>query len=236
MQKHIRKILTLFTILTLNQLIASQTTHAVENPLFGYTHLLASPFTLPAGRIMVGTISGIGITDFLEVDTNLIADFYKIYNGTARLSLLDFPGVAVGLSLGYQSVNLHDLSISNPDASIRSWMPGGVIGMEVVPYLAVFLGGNLFYSNVETTHQGINTSGYLQGAQIESDISWAYNPHQDRTGNVLSGGVSYNTTFDLFGFGVSHHWKGFHFGVHYYPNATNYKILPIIAGGAAFEI
>src|SRR3954471_24473890 len=81
---------------------------AVENPLFGYTHLLPSPFTLSAGRVMLGTTSGIGVTDFLEVDTNIISDFFQIYNGRARLSVLDFPGFAAGLYLGYQNVNLNN--------------------------------------------------------------------------------------------------------------------------------
>ena len=115
-------------------------------------------------------------------------------------------------------------------------MPGGVIGAEIMPYVALFLGGNLFYANVPVSSTGIDTSGYLQGAQVESDVSWAYNPHKDRMGNVLSGGVTYNSTFDFYGFGVSHHWKHFHLGIHYYPNATNLKVMPILAGGAVVDI
>lgn len=209
---------------------------AVENPLFGYTHLLPSPFTLPAGRVILGSTSGIGVTDFLEVDTDLLSDFFQIYNGRARLSVLDFPGFAAGFYVGYQNVNLANLSSFNPSTTISAWMPGGVIGAEIAPYLALFVGGNLFYPNIDVSRTGIQTSGYLQGAQFESDLSWAYNPHKNRIGNVLSGGVTYNSTFNFYGLGLSHHWKNLHFGIHYYPNASNLKVFPILAGGAAIDL
>jgi hypothetical protein len=202
--------------------------HAVENPIFGYTHLLPSPFTLPAGKFMVGSTVGLGVTDFIQVETNLIADAYQVFNGRVRASLLDFPGFAGGVSLGYHN--------ANPSLTLSSWMPGAVVGIEVLPDVALFLGGNLFYANVDpSSNAGIQSSGFLQGSQIESDISWAYNPHKQKLGNVLSAGLTYNTTFDFYGVGFSHHWRGFQLGIHYYLNATNLKVLPIASVGAVVE-
>ena len=209
---------------------------AYENPLFGYTHLLPSPFTLHAGKFAVGTSAGVGITDSLELDTNLLLDLVKIYNARLRYSLLDFPGFSVGVFLGFQSTNLSDLSSFNPALTVNAWMPGAVIGMEITPDLAIFMGGNLFYPNQTIDASSLNTAGYFQGRQIEADLSWAYHSTETELGNVLSAGVNYNSTFDLYGYGISHHWKGFHLGVHYYPTATELKIQPIIAGGAVFDI
>jgi hypothetical protein len=215
----------------------SQASTQVENPIFSYTHLLPSPFTVPGGRFYFGTVTGVGVTDFLEIQTDVIADIYQIYNARAKLSLLDFPGFAAGLYLGYQSVNLNELSSLNPSLRINSWMPGGVLGMEILPYVALFFGGNLYYSNADVPDPNtLQTSGFLKGAEIESDISWAYNPHSNRTGNVLSAGVSYNSTYDFYGFGFSHHWKGFHLGIHYFPNASNLKVMPIVSGGAVIDM
>jgi hypothetical protein len=207
-----------------------------ENPLFGYTHLLPSPFTPPAGKAYLGTQSGIGVTDFLSVETNLLSDFYGIYNARARMSLLDFPGFAAGVNLGYQYYNLNSLSSANPSLNVATWMPGAVIGAEILPYFALFVGGSLAYTSVDLPSSDFDTSGYTQGAQIESDLSWAYNPHKSTIGNVLSAGVSYNTTYKFYGFGVSHHWRGFQLGVHYFPNASRYKVAPIIGGGVAFDL
>jgi hypothetical protein len=112
-----------------------------------------------------------------------------------------------------------------------------VIGTEIMPYVALFLGGNLFWPlNTNVSGSGINTSGFMQGAQVESDISWAYNPQGNQTGNVISAGFTYNTTFGFYGVGLSHHWRGFQLGVHYYPNASTGKVLPIISGGAVVEL
>ncbi len=209
---------------------------SVENPLFGYTHLLPSPFTLPAGRWILGTQLAVGVTDFIEIETHLISDLTKIYNGSAKVSLLDFPGFAVGAYLGYQYVNLNDLSSANPSIGLSTWMPGAVLGAEIMPYFALFLGGNLSFSNIDPSTIQVNPSGYLQGSQMEADFSWAYHPHKIKIGNVLSGGVTYNTTFNFYGVGLSHHWTRVHLGLHYYPNATQLKILPILSSALVFDL
>lgn len=209
---------------------------SVENPLFGYTHLLPSPFTLPAGKWVLGAQTAIGITDSIQLETDVISTLFKIYNGRAKLSLLDFPGFAVGIYLGYQYVNLNDISSSNPALGLSTWMPGGVIGTEIMPYLALFFGGNLSYPNFDPSALSLSTSGYIQGSQLESDLSWAYNPQKNKTGNVLSSGFTYNTTFNFYGVGISHHWPGFHFGIHYYPNAAVFKFVPILSTGIVFDL
>jgi len=209
---------------------------AFENPLFGYTHMQPSPFTLPGGKFAIGTTMGIGITDHLQFSTDVISDFFKVFNGRFQYSLLDFPGLVFALTLGYQYVNLNDISSSNPSLGVHSIMPGGVLGTEVVPYVAVFVGGNFFISNVNVSGSGIDTSGYVQGGQVGTDISWAYQPQETRTGNVFSTGFTYNTTYGVYGVGLSHHWRGFRLGFHYYPNATTYKLMPIVAGGAVVDL
>lgn len=208
----------------------------VANPLFGATHLLPSPFTLSSGKFVFGSTAAVGVTDFMEIQTDVIADLYQIYNARVKLGLLDFPGLAAGLYVGFQSVNWNNISPSNPSITVNSWMPGGVIGIEVLPWVAVSFGGNLYYSSNDSSNAGIVTAGFLKGAQVESDISWAYHPKDDKMGNVVAGGVSYNSTYDILGFGVSHHWRGLQLGFHYYPNAGSLKVLPILQGGATFEL
>jgi hypothetical protein len=207
----------------------------VENPLFGYTHLLPSPFTLPAGRLQLGTQIALGVTDFLQVGTDLLRDIYQVYNANAKLGVLDFPEFALGLNLGWETYNLNDFDARNPNLQITSWQPGAVAGFETIPHVALFFGGNLNLTSTNLVTNGIETSGYVRGAQIESDISWAYNPKKKSLGNVLSGGVSYDLTYKIAGFGVSHHWRGWHVGIHYYPNASRYKVMPILAGGTSID-
>ncbi len=208
----------------------------VENPLFAYTHLLPSPFTLPAGRLLLGTHVAFGLTDFLQVSSDVLRDIFKVYNAEAKISLLDYQEFALALTLGLEHYNYHDIDDRNPDLGVTTWQPGAVTSFAILPTLAWFWGANLNISNSTLKTSGIQTSGYVTGAVLESDLSWAYNPKKKGVGNVLSGGVSYDMTYSILGVGVSHHWRGLHVGIHYYPNADQYRVQPIITGGAAVDL
>jgi membrane protein DedA with SNARE-associated domain len=209
---------------------------SIENPLFAFSHLAPSPFTMRGGRVVLGTHAAIGVTDFLQFGTNVIHDFYRVYNVNAKASILDFKEFAMAFTLGYQTYNLVDISLSNPSSTITAWMPGLVGAVAIGPQVAVFVAPNLNFSQVNVNSTGIATSGFVHGASIETDISWAYNPHKKSVGNVFSAGASYDFTYQMYGVGLSHHWPGFHVGVHYYPNASGYNVLPIIAGGAVVDL
>lgn len=209
---------------------------AGENPLFGYTHLLPSPYTLPAGTLVLGTDVGFGVTDFFQVGTNVVRDLYQIYNANAKLSVLDYPEFAAGLTLGYQTFNYKDFDSTNPDLRVTSWLPGIVGAFSLLDNLALFGGANLNFTQTDLNRSGLKETGLTRGASLGSDLSWAYNPKKNGVGNVLSAGVSYDLTYDLFGFGASHTWPGFKIGLHYYPAADRYKLQPIIAGGAVVNL
>lgn len=211
------------------------TASAGENALFGYPHLLSSPYTLPAGTLIFGTDVAYGVTDFLQVGTQLLSNFYKVYNANAKISFIDYPDFAFALTGGWQRYNYKDIAVANPDVSVESWQPGVVTAVAVLPSLAWFVGGNLNFTQATLITDSIVTSGYTQGAAVESDLAFAYNPKKKRIGNVLSAGVSYDLTYKLLGVGISHHWPGFHFGVHYYPAADQYPLRPIIAGGGTMQ-
>ena len=231
-----RTLTQIFFLMVFTAVISFERALAAENYLFGYTHLLPSPFTIPQGQIAVGTTTGVGVTPFMDVETNLISDFFQIYNARARFSLFDNRQFAIGAYLGYQMVNLNNLAPANPSVTLSAWMPGATVAVEVLPAVAMFFGVQLFYPNMNIINSEIDSSGYLAGAQVETDVSWAYNPHQGHAANALSGGITYNTTFSFYGLGISHHWPGFQLGIHYYPNAQNLKVLPIFSAGGALNI
>lgn len=224
---------------------------AAENPLFARSHLLPSPYTLPAGRLALGTSVALGVTDFFQVGTDLLRDFYKIYNINGKLSLVDYPDFALALTASFEKYNLKDIHPSNPDLEISSTLPGLVTAYAVHDRVALFLGGNLNFTSTSLRTNGIETSGYVRGATLNSDIAWAYNPApraRARTsgdepklglagrGNSLAAGFSYDVNYDIYGVGLSHHWPGYQIGFHYYPNAEENQLLPIISGGLAVDI
>jgi len=207
-----------------------------RNVLFYYTHLLPSPFTLKAGTLVLGTDLALGLTDFFQIGTNLLQDFYQIWNANAKLGIFDNESWALGIFTGFQHYNYKNIDDYNPDLKVTSWLPGLTLGYSPYYNLAWFFGGNLNYTNTELKTDMITTSGFVQGARLNTDLSWAYNPKRNSVGSVLSSGVSYDLNYRLWGIGISHHWKGFHLGLHYYPDAKKHRLQPILSGGASVNI
>lgn len=224
---------------------AARTSYRVSNPLFGFTHLQPSPFTVPGGTLFYGTVVGYGLTDFLQVSTDVVRDIYQVYNVGAKASLIDHELFAVAVTFGYEWYNLRWIADTNPDLEIKSMRPGAVVSIALGPYLALTNGLNLNFTNAVLVTSNIVTSGYARGATVGSDLSIAYSRMFDGdeskgVGNVLALGTSLDLQYKVFGLGVSHHWNtsagSFQLGIHYYPNADKYRVQPIIVGGGSIQL
>lgn len=239
LKESLKKIIQLVLLPTAALVFSAETVkpvHAAENPMFYYTHMLPSPFTLPAGRLVLGTYIGLGLTDFFQVGTDALRDFYKVYNVDGKISFLDFYEFAAAFTVSYQHFNYKDIDSGNPDVTIDSWQPGITTGYALDKYLSFALGANLNLTSAKVSTNNIKTSGFVRGVSSEADLSWAYNPKKKSIGNVISTGASYDFTYELFGIGISHHWPGFHVGFQYYPSASKNKIQPILTGGAVVDL
>lgn len=204
------------------------------NPLFGHPHMQGSPLTLPAGRIVVGSSAAIGLTDFAEIGTNVVSDLYQVYNASAKVRLFSTPEVAAALSAGYQSYNPRNLVATNPDMTITSWQPGATVAFALDPRVAAFVGG--YYNSTTATLSGTSATSYAHGTTCGLDLSWAYNSGKKSLGNVLALGGTYDFDYRLYGLGLTHYWRSLRLGFHFYPEAAQSKVLPIVAGSAAFEL
>ncbi len=206
------------------------------NALFGYTHMQPSPLTLSAGQLVFGTDLALGVTDFFQVGTGLLRDFYQVYNANAKLSFYESDDIAFALTGAWQHFNYRDIYSSNPDLTVTTWQPGAVVGIAPVKELAWFVAGNLNFTRANLVTDGIQTSGFVRGAGLGSDLSWAYGSGKRSGGNALSTGVTYDMTYHILGVGLSHHWPGFHLGIHYYVNADRRALQPILAGGGSIQL
>ncbi len=225
---------------------------AADQPLFAYTHLTPSPFTLPAGRVSMGTTISIGITNFLQLSTDLLRDAYQIFNANLKVSVIRSERFAAAVFVSYENYNLTALSSLNPSVQIESWQPGGVIGLAISDAFAVFATGRYDASQSTSLLTGAAVSGYTHSTSVGLDLSWAYqrnsgnseNPESQSDspsrlvamGNVLSLGSTYDFGYEIPGVGISHHWPGFQLGLHYYFKTNSNSVLPIFAGGMSFDI
>lgn len=220
-------------------LLASGAVHAASggdnrNPLFHATHMQPSPYTQRAGDVMIGTEASIGLTDFLEVGTSLIRDFYKIFNAYAKVKIYDDAQYAIAAGLSFETYNLNNISDANPDFRVNTWAPSIIGAYALRSNLALISSFRFLLSNNLRGSTAYQTSGFQRGVAFGTDVSWGYN--SSGTGNALAAGVTYDFTTTTLGFGVSHIWPGFQLGIHYYPNADLYKVHPIIAGGMALDL
>jgi len=214
----------------------SNPSKAEENPLFFHTHLLPSPYTVQAGYLSYGTTIAYGITDQVQVSTNVLKDFYQIYNVDVKLALADYQDFATALTLGYETFNYKNISSSNPDLSVSSVKPGFIVAISVSDPVAIYFGGSWSVSQTRFLGSGVEISGLLHGILTQTDIAWRYQDiDENGHANVLAAGATYDVVYKTFGVGLSHHWPGFHLGAHYYPNATEGKIQPILTGGGGIQ-
>lgn len=206
------------------------------NAAFAYTHSLPSPVNMPGGTYVIGTTVAVGVFDFLQFSTNTFRLFTRAWNVQAKVSLIEYPTFIVSAFLDYESINLNHHDDRNPDLRVNSWQPGLVTGYEINEDMAFFLGGN-FHSSAQTLPATFYKSGFFQGARVNFDWSWMYNPVDSRlANNAIAAGTVYDLTYKTIGFGVTHHWPSFQLGIHYTANVDNHRVLPIfnIASGFSF--
>ena len=196
--------------------------------VFLYTQSLPSPINLGAGQWVLGTRAAYGIADFVELSTDIVRDVTRHYTLYAKVPILEFPEFVASAFIQYSHWNLHHYDKRNPDAAIHAWQPGLVTGFELDHDMAIFIGGNLQLTS-KTFPDDAYTSGFANGAKMNFDWSWMYNPRGGRLSeNTLSIGTSYDVTSKIWGIGVTHHWSTFEIGASFYPGADHYKVLPIL--------
>ncbi len=195
------------------------------NVAFAYTHLLPSPFVLSQGTWVLGTSVAYGLFDFLQISTNVARTFRQQWNIQAKVPLIEYPTFVASAFVNYELYNPSNIDVSNPDVWLRRWLPGIVTAYELNPDMAIFFGGNFNFGN--DSAPVLTTSGYLRGAQVNAEWSYLYNPVSSRLGNnAISVGVKYDLTYEMFGFGFTHHWRSFEAGLHY-TFADRERFLPI---------
>lgn len=228
-----KPIFALIALLTLTTTDLQAGAKSVSNPLFSYTHILPSPYTMPAGKIYIGTELAIGITDFMEIGTSIIRNFYQTYNAQVKLQLVDSASFATGITGSWVSYALGTQQVT-------IWSPGVVTAFGLAESLAWYLGGNMNFTNITINYSGVTTSSIQRGTAINSDLAWTYSRKSSKKGNstignVLAAGVTYDLDYRMLGIGLSHYWNGLRIGFHYYPTASTYPVYPIISGSTVVD-
>src|SRR5690606_23024103 len=135
---------------------------------------------------------------------NILKDIYQVYNADAKLSLIDYYEFANAFTFSIEYTNFNHLSSQNRDIYITSYQPGTVFAFALHEQVAWFLGGHLNFSSIEIKKDDlIETSGFIKGTTLQSDLSFMYNGYKQSksgaisVGNTLSIGATYDILFEI---------------------------------------
>lgn len=183
-------------------------------------------YTVNKGEFLVGLGPiGFGISDRIQVGTNILLFFLQDYNASLKVSLIksDLKALAAGVKL-----HRFDLEVSNTDAGFTSISPFVTFSTKLSRDTALHLGGQYSYfsgeEDIEDAVASITSSGTSMYMGIEHSFS-------NRTKFLAETG--YDFTFNGFraGGAVLFGWEKFRLklGVNYFnPENTDGYIWPVI--------
>lgn len=190
-------------------------------PILSRTHILNSPITLPHMTLAYGTSLAMGLFDRFEISTNIFSDFVEVYNFQLKYNWFKSHQFASAISFGYKSY------------LTKSYNPGIVFSYAPIDELAFITGGNLMLAT-SSDYKTKTINAFFPGHTTNFEIAYMYDGRTN--GKSIAIGSSYDFTYKLFGYGISHHWKSFQLGVHVVPKAKESDIMPIIVAGGAVRL
>lgn len=173
-------------------------------------------YTLNKGEFSVGLGSiGFGITDRVQVGTNVLLFLFQYRNANAKVNLIELPGLALaaGIGLGHLSLNLSD----DPDSevSFTSLSPYLALSREVGANTSLHLTGHYSYFSGDADIEETEAEWSSSGTSVSGGLEYSFSR---RTKFLLETG--YDFTFEGYrlGGGVLFGWEKFRLklGVGYY--------------------
>lgn len=199
----------------------------------GVTHMLPGVYVIPSGRVILGTSVGVGLFNFMELSTNLWLDLQQVFNASAKISLFSNNdlGLAVWGTYTNQTVQTYTSAGNTTNTTLTSLTPGFTFSYRLLDTIVTHFGASMAIQNPTVTKASLSQrTGLIQGNVL-------YHEYGLRMTDVLSlaPGVTYDTTYDIWGLGATLHVGSFQAGAHYYFNVSTGAFLPLIGGSYTME-
>lgn len=200
----------------------------------GYTHLLPSPYVMPGGQLVLGTTAAYGIMDVAELSTNLYLDFQEVFNVSVKANLLNEPLYALAVYASYYRRPIRTIVVDataplgtrTDTVSSNAVTPGAVFSYRLRNRWVGATGFSYSINSPSVSKAELQErTAFVSGLQFVQELTYGFNENL-----ALSGGVSYDATYDITGIGASVHLGNFQIGAHYYLNVVKGSIQPIIGG------
>ncbi len=180
---------------------------------------MPSGYSLNQGEFTVGIGSiGFGITDKIQVGTNILPFLFQYYNANVKVSLIKSPSMAfaTGIDLGH-----FNLDVLDAEPSFTSLSPYLALTPKIGEKINLHLAGQYSYFSSEADIEEAEVKWTSKGTSVSAGMEYIMS-HKTR----FLAEASYDTTFKGFrlGGGVLFGWEKFRLklGVGYYnPEGAN---------------
>jgi hypothetical protein len=170
-------------------------------------------YTLNKGEFMIGLGSiGFGITDNVQVGTNVLLFLFQYYNANAKISMIKTPtnALAGGIGFGYFNLDVFDV-----EASFTSLSPYLAYSHNLGGNTNLHLVGQYSYFSSDSDIEDADAEETSEGTSVFGGVEYSFS-HKTK----FLGEAGYDITFEGFRLGgaVLFGWEKFRLklGVGYY--------------------
>lgn len=175
--------------------------------------MMPTGYTLNRGEFVIGIGSiGFGITDNVQVGTNLLLFIFQVYNANLKVSFIKTESMAFAAGLSFNSF---DLSVDDDDIGFTSISPYATFSTKMGESTLLHLGGQFSTFSGEAEIDDAEASSTSTGTSLFAGIEHSFS---QKTKFLAEGG--YDVTFEGFRIGgaVLFGWEKFRLklGVNYF--------------------
>ena len=190
--------------------------------------VMPTGYTLNQGEFIVGIGPiGFGITDNIQLGTNILLFLFQVYNGNLKISLLKTESLAFAVGAEVAHFNW-DVLGEEGETGFTAISPYVVLSPKLGPQTTIHLGGKYSYFEGDAEIDSVEVVATSEGSSIFVGWEQSMSP---RTKFLFEGG--YDITFEGYrvGGGVLFGWAKFRLklGVNYWkPKDSDGFTLPAI--------
>jgi len=193
-------------------------------------------YTLNSGEFKIGLGPiAYGITDNVQLETNLLLFILQIYNASAKVSILKDKENALAVGATYMHFNMNSLLGGDNKLSFDAIQPFVTYTMCVNEKFNAHIGGTYSYFASDTDIEDVETSSNITGTTVSAGLEYSLS---NKT--KLVGDLAYDVTFSGLrpGAAVLFGWETFRLklGLGYYSLEKDSYILPVIDLWWRFEL
>ncbi|OGQ33800.1 MAG: hypothetical protein A3F16_03860 [Deltaproteobacteria bacterium RIFCSPHIGHO2_12_FULL_43_9] len=183
---------------------------------FHYAHHGETAYTIPEKTIQIGLGPVVyGVTDFLQVGTNVISPAYGAVVANTKLNLVDLENVGIGLGFEYSHLFNsfgfpENLGFRTKRKGVNVYLPSATVSTRLSNAVYLHTGAKYIYSPDAEKDEYIQKRSILKNSKVFSDFevrfsdrkALLFGPAYAYQLKALGGGLSYRISGKDIGYSI----------------------------------